>query len=94
MARRPVNKTREEPITSRKLISFLHSPDLVRLTNYTMPLAETLQRRIKPLKYDGDDEVGAASLSPLLISDEHSSANEIEDASTASTDKLESEAVR
>lgn len=61
-----------------------------------MPLAETLQRRIKPLKYDSNDEVSAGSPSHSLLSDELSSANDSdnEDASTASTDNVEAEGVK
>lgn len=64
--------------------------------DYTMPLTETFQRQIKPLKYDSDDEVSASSLSPSLISDEHSPANDSEDenASTANADNVEPEGVR
>ncbi|MCJ1260203.1 rRNA biogenesis protein rrp36 [Lobaria immixta] len=58
-----------------------------------MPLAETLERRIKPLKYDSNAEVSAAPPSNSLVSDELSSANDSdnEEASTASTDNVEAE---
>lgn len=44
-----------------------------------MLLAETLQiMRIKPLKYDSDDELGAASSPPSPLSDKHGSSNDFE----------------
>ncbi|MCJ1470165.1 rRNA biogenesis protein rrp36 [Pseudocyphellaria aurata] len=60
-----------------------------------MPLTKNLQRRIRPLKYENDDEADVASQSPSLslISNEHPSANKSqnEDASTTSTYSVDPE---